>query len=261
VKPVRAEDAGPVLSLEDIHFSYGGQPVLEAVSLRLERGMFLGLIGPNGSGKTTLLKIALGLLRPQQGTVRWFGRPLVRPGQFGARIAYVPQLSQAYVRPFPITVRELVLAGRVPRRGLLRPLNRADRDAVDRALAAVGMEDRAEARLSDLSGGQQQRAFIARALAADAEVLLLDEPMAGIDAAAQERFYDLLARLQRETGRTVMMVSHDLAAITGRVTHLACLNRRLICQGPVTDVAGDPQALSRTFGDLRLIAHSHGEAS
>lgn len=248
-----------VLALENITFSYGGQPVLEGVSLRLERGMFLGLIGPNGSGKTTLLKIALGLLRPERGTVRWFGRPLVRPGQFGSRVAYVPQLRQAYVRPFPVTVRELVAAGRVPRRGLLRPLNRADREAVDQALAAVGMYDRRDARLSDLSGGQQQRAFIARALAADAEVLLLDEPTSGVDAAAQERFYDLLGRLQREMGRTLMLVSHDLAAITGRVTHLACLNRRLVCHGTVAEVAGDPDALERTFGDLRLIAHSHGE--
>lgn len=248
-----------VLALENITFSYGGQPVLEGVSLRLERGMFLGLIGPNGSGKTTLLKIALGLLRPERGTVRWFGRPLVRPGQFGSRVAYVPQLRQAYVRPFPVTVRELVAAGRVPRRGLLRPLNRADREAVDQALAAVGMYDRRDARLSDLSGGQQQRAFIARALAADAEVLLLDEPTSGVDAAAQERFYDLLGRLQREMGRTLILVSHDLAAITGRVTHLACLNRRLVCHGTVAEVAGDPDALERTFGDLRLIAHSHGE--
>ncbi|HEX6990176.1 MAG TPA: metal ABC transporter ATP-binding protein [Bacillota bacterium] len=251
--------AEAVLSLEDISFHYGGQQVLDGINLRLERGTFLGLIGPNGSGKTTLLKVALGLLKPQRGVVRWFGQLLTRPGQFGSRVAYVPQLSQAYVRPFPVTVRELVAAGRVPRRGLLRPLDREDREAVEAALAAVGMADRRDDRLSDLSGGQQQRAFIARALAADAEVLLLDEPTSGIDAAAQERFYDLLGRLQRDTGRTLLLVSHDLAAITRRVTHLACINRRLLCSGTVAEVAHDPEGLARAFGDLRLIAHSHGE--
>ena len=252
-----ASSSEVVLALEGVTFAYGGQVVLDDVSLELRRGTFLGLIGPNGSGKTTLLKVALGLLRPQRGSVRWFGRELTRPGAAGPRVAYVPQLREGYAPPFPVTVEEVVASGRVAGGRLLRPLGAADRRAVDEALAAVGMTELRRARLSELSGGQQQRAFVARALAAEAEVLLLDEPTAGVDAAAQASFYDLLGRLHQEMGRTLLLVSHDLSMITRRVTHLACLNRRLVYHGSIRDFVEDGVDLRRIFGDLRFIAHSH----
>lgn len=249
-----------VLSLEGVWFSYDGQTVLEDVNLTLERGDFLGLIGPNGSGKTTLLKIALGLLRPQRGKVRWFGRELQGAAGAGGRVAHVPQVVHAFEPRFPVTVAEVVATGRVAQRGLFRRLGRGDWQAVDEALEAVGLPHLRDRRVSELSGGQQQRVFIARALAARPEVMLLDEPTAGVDAGAQERFYALLERLHAERGLALMLISHDIGMITRRVTRLACLNRRLFYHGDIEGFLreGDLRAV---YGDMRVVAHDHGGES
>lgn len=247
--------ADPVLELERVWFRFGPEPVLEDVSLRVEPGEFVGLIGPNGSGKTTLLRIALGLLQPLQGKVRLFGQDM---GGFRdwRRVGYVPQKATAQLGGFPATVREVVLTGRVANRGLGLPFGAADRAAADRALARAGIASLAGRPIGELSGGQQQRALIARALASEPDLLLLDEPTVGVDRAAQEAFYGLLRRLRGETGLAIVLVSHDIGVVTKEVTRLACLNRRL-------HYHGDPglctdEMLSAFYGHpVEVVTHQH----
>ena len=231
----------PVVELEDVDFAYpGGPPVLRDVTLRVEQGEFLAVAGPNGGGKTTLLRIALGLERPQAGTARLFGEPA--SGLRGrSRIGYLAQRAQLGIDS-PVTVREVVAAGRVPRRGLVGPLRSEDRVQVGRAIERVGLADRASAPLSTLSGGLQQRAFIAKALAGEPELLVLDEPTAGVDVDAQEALAALLEELHRDLRVTILFVSHEFGAVERFVDRLV-----LVRGGIVFD--GDPAALPSHWHD------------
>lgn len=243
------------VDLRHVSFSYDGQPVLQDVSLVVNPGDFLGIVGPNGSGKTTLLRIILGLQPPGAGEVRLFGQPLAAFRQWD-RVGYVPQKAAAFNGSFPATVREVVLTGRVARRGLFRRLNREDRELARGALELVGMADYAERPIGALSGGQQQRVFIARALASQPDLLILDEPTVGVDAAAQEQFYALLRRLRRDLGLTILLVSHDIGVVTAEVSHLACLNRRLFYHGPASQF--DLGRLPDLYGHpVAMVAHGH----
>jgi len=231
----------PVIELHDVDFAYpAGPPVLRDVTLRVEQGEFLAVAGPNGGGKTTLLRIALGLERPQAGTARLFGEPA--SGLRGrSRIGYLAQRAQLGIDS-PVTVREVVAAGRVPRRGLVGPLRSEDRVQVARAIERVGLADRATASLSTLSGGLQQRAFIAKALAGEPELLVLDEPTAGVDVDAQEALAALLEELHRDLRVTILFVSHEFGAVERFVDRLV-----LVRGGIVFD--GDPAALPAHWHD------------
>jgi zinc transport system ATP-binding protein len=231
----------PLAELRGVGFSYpGGPPVLSEVDLSIESREFVAIAGPNGGGKTTLLRILLGLERPQSGEARLFGEPAaeVRERQ---RIGYLAQRARLGIDS-PVTVRELVAAGRVPRRGVVGFGTRADRALVDRAIARVGLADRAGSPLATLSGGQQQRAFIAKALAGEPELLVLDEPTAGVDVDAQESLAALLGELHRELGATILFVSHEFGAVEGYVDRLV-----LVRGGIVFD--GEPTALPATWHD------------
>jgi zinc transport system ATP-binding protein len=230
----------PALELDDVSFAYrGGPPALEHVSLEVEQGAFLGIAGPNGGGKTTLLRLVLGLERPTSGTVRVLGLP---PGARGApRVAYVAQRAQLATGT-PVTVRETVETGRLAVRGPVGPLRAGDRRAVDRAIERVGLADRAGAPLRTLSGGMQQRAFIARALAAEPELLALDEPTTGVDATAQESLAALLAELRAELGVTILYVSHEFGAVEHVVSRLVLVRGRIVFDG-------DPAALPPVWHD------------
>jgi len=219
----------PAVELEDVSFSYrGGPPALEDVSLSVEQGAFVGIAGPNGGGKTTLLRLALGLERPLAGSVRVFGRP---PGARGSpRIGYLAQRAQL-VSGTPVTVQELVEAGRLAVRGPFGPLRAADRFAVDHALERVGLSDRADAPLRTLSGGMQQRAFIAKALASEPALLALDEPTTGVDAESQESLAVLLAELRAELGVTILYVSHEFGAVEHVVSRLLLVRGRIVFDG------------------------------
>ncbi|MGB9792893.1 MAG: metal ABC transporter ATP-binding protein [Thermacetogeniaceae bacterium] len=244
-----------VLRLEHVFFSYSREPVLEDVSLSLEEGDFLALIGPNGSGKTTLVKIVLGLLKPTSGKVFLFGD---ESSEFSAwyRIGYVPQ-RPALDFAFPSTVLEAVAAGRFGRVGLGRRLKREDWEAVEEAMAMVGLLHLYDRPLSELSGGQQQRVFIARALAGQPELLVLDEPQVGLDDYALNDFYRLLKHLNEEKGITVMMVSHDVGVVGRWVKSVACLNRRLIYHGSAKEPLR-PAQLSALYGaEVRAVAGGH----
>jgi zinc transport system ATP-binding protein len=250
-----ASDA-PLASLEHVCFSYGGEQVLHEVDLRIDQGDFLGIIGPNGGGKTTLLRILLGLARSECGHVRLFGTD-IRDFREWHRIGYVPQKAVAFESRFPATVAEVVLSGRVGRTGLGRPFRAADRRAVADALETAGMAEFRDRLIGRLSTGQQQRVFIARALANQPALLVLDEPTVGVDPEAQEQFYGLLRRLNREGGTTLILVSHDVSVIAKEVTQLACLNRTLVFHGS-PDEAIRCGAIAQMYrADSLIVTHHH----
>lgn len=240
-----------VVEVADVTFAYGDRPVVEDVSLEVDRGDFLGLVGPNGSGKTTLLELIIGLRRPDSGSVRLFGQP-AHAAETGKRVGFVPQDVAETEGEMPVTVREVVRMGRYPRR-LFGRFTAEDRAAVDAALRRVEIEDLAERRVGRLSGGQRQRVFIARALAAEADLLALDEPTVGVDAESREAFYDLLGELNDE-GMTIVLIEHDIGVVTTHASEIACLNRELYFHGdPETFVETD--ALSAAYGDGQSIVH------
>ncbi len=212
-----------VISIRDLWVCRGEHTVLESISLELAAGDFLGLIGPNGGGKSTLLKVMLGLIKPDRGSIAIFGLP---PAAARSRVGYMPQKT-VFDQSFPVNVLDVVLMGRYSRTGLMHRYGPHDRIAARSALAAVGMEDRAMREIGALSGGEQQRVFVARSLVSDPKLLLLDEPTAGVDSAQQTDFYDLLCHLNRDQGIAIVLVSHDVTAISKYVSKIACLNQRL----------------------------------
>ncbi len=219
------------VELEGVSFAYRpGQPVLTDVSLSIEEGEFVAVAGPNGGGKTTFVRLVLGLLRPTAGTVRLFGEPSQRFSR-RATLGYVAQRAQIGGHG-PVTVREVVSAGRLAQGGLLGPLRSRDRAIVDAAIQDVGLSERADARLSELSGGQQQRAFIAKALAGEPSLLVLDEPTAGVDAGSQESLARLLDRLHRDRNVTMLYVSHEFGAVESIVERLVLVRGGIVFDGP-----------------------------
>jgi zinc transport system ATP-binding protein len=237
------------ITVENVHFAYDDQPVLKDISLAIEEGEFLGLIGPNGSGKTTLLKIMLGLQTPDRGTVELFGTPATKFTD-GTRLGYVSQHSTDADAMMPVTVREVVKMGRYAHAGLW-PLDSEDDEIVDDALDKVGITDLADRRISRLSGGQRQRAYIARALASEADLLALDEPTVGVDADSVEQFYDLLGELN-EDGITILLIEHDISVVTKHADTIACLDCELYehCE---TRQFLESDALERAFSSARVV--------
>jgi zinc transport system ATP-binding protein len=245
-----------LIALRGVAFGYGGAPVLLDIDLTIRERDFLAIIGPNGSGKTTLVKVALGLLKPTSGTVEIFGRPL---GEFNdwAKIGYIPQKA-TYIDPyFPASVEEVVAMALVSSRKSGAGSGREGRDRILRALGEVGMAEFRKWPIGRLSGGQQQRVFIARALVTSPRVLVLDEPTTGVDAANQTAFYELLDRLNREEGLTIVLITHDIGIVNKHVTRVACLNQRLVYHGSHEDFCR-----SEVFRDMvsrgdHLISHEH----
>ena len=216
------------LRLEHVSFAYGpGPPVLRDVDLEVERGEFVAIAGPNGGGKTTLVRLVVRLEEPTSGRVEVFTR----------KIGYLPQRAQAGIDA-PLTVRELVTAGRASRTRLFGPLAGADREAVRQAIDRVDLTPQADRRLATLSGGQQQRAFIAKALAAEPELLVLDEPTTGVDVEAQDAIAALLQRLRDELGMTVLYVSHEFGAVERFVERLVLVRGEIVFDGPPSALPG-----------------------
>jgi zinc transport system ATP-binding protein len=224
----------PVLRVQDVSFAYVSSPILERITFDLQAGDYVGIIGPNGGGKTTLLKIMLGLLRPDTGQVLLLG-DAVRQSENRHRIGYVPQRAAAEDHLFPATVEEVVMSGRTAGRGFLSMRTKADAAAVKRAMKTSDVSHLAHRRVGTLSGGERQRVMIARALAGDPAVLMLDEPTAAVDAPSQEAFYVFLRKLHAQ-GLTIVIVSHDVDIITHEVDTVLCLNKHLVCHGPTAEV-------------------------
>lgn len=224
----------PLIELENVGFQYEYTQVLKNISLRVEEGDFLALLGQNGSGKSTLLKLILGLLKPMSGEIALFGENAT---QFKNRewIGYVSQKSNAFNSGFPATVAEVVKSGLTKKAGLFKRLPKDSDKLVLRALADVGMDEFATRNIGQLSGGQQQRVFIARALVAQPKLLILDEPTVGIDHENVQAFYDMLAHLNQHHNMTLILVTHDVDTVSDRVSHVACLNQTIHFHGYKND--------------------------
>lgn len=221
IPPPDIEPAPEVMRLSHLWAGYGQEPVLEDINLSVRELDFIGLIGPNGSGKTTLFRVMLGLLPPLRGAVTILGQPVQQGRRY---VGYVPQHVE-FDEDFPIRVEDVVLSGRLGRRGWRRSYGEEDHRVVTTALEAVELMDQRHRRLGELSGGQRKRAYIARALATDPKILLLDEPLAGVDSHIGTHLYGLLQQLNQRL--TILMISHDIGAISTCVKTVGCLNRRL----------------------------------
>ncbi len=242
-----AEDTSlkPVLEFDEVWFGYDGEIAVQDITFSVTPGEFMAVLGPNGSGKTTLLKLALGLIKPQRGAVRIFGED---PRSFNgwSRVGYVPQRVEAVQTRFPATASEVVSYGLYKGFDPLRMFRRSSGKEVAETLEIVGIPELADRRVSDMSVGQQQRMLIARALIRKPELLLMDEPVAGVDAAGQEAFHALVRRLNTEMGMTVMLISHDIGAVMREATTCACINREIVFHGGVHDIRSSD--LSKLYG-------------
>lgn len=243
----------PFVDVRSVTFGYGGAPVLEDVSLHLHAGQFAALVGPSGAGKTTLLRLLLGSLTPTRGTLVIGGREVT--GRPASHVGYVPQLETINWN-FPVTAEQVVLMGRVRRSGYLPWYGRSDHARAADLLEKLEIGDVAQRPIRALSGGQQQRVFLARALIAEPDLLILDEPTSGVDARTAEEILHLLAHLNQQ-GITILMTTHDLNAAAAHVPWVICLRHRVIAQGTPED-ALTPVSLRETYDAEFIVTRQHG---
>jgi manganese/zinc/iron transport system ATP- binding protein len=243
----------PVVEVHDLTVSYDRKPVLWDIDLTLPSGSLVGIIGPNGAGKSTLIKAVMGLVPLSSGFVRIFNQSLA---DVRKRVSYVPQ-RESVDWDFPTSVYDVVLMGRYGSLGLFKRPSAADKEAARQALEKVGMAPYSQRQISQLSGGQQQRVFLARALAQDADLYLMDEPFAGVDAATEAAIIDLL-RQMREQGKTVVVVHHDLQSAADYFDWILLLNLRLVGSGPADQVLTQP-LLEETYGGKLTVLSKVGD--
>ena len=268
--PAHGLDAGHAMAhadvwLSDVSAGYGERVALEHVTVAVEPGSLLAVVGPNGAGKSTLLKLMAGLVRPWTGRIQVLGGPA---GREAHRVAYVPQ-AELVDWAFPVTVEDVVMMGRFPKLGSIRRPGADDRRAVGDALAQVKMDDHRRIQIGRLSGGQRRRVFLARALAAEPDLFLLDEPVTGIDAVTQELLMDIL-EAQAARGKTVVATTHDLACAAQRFQQVLAVNRTVVAYGP-SNLVLDAKVLSAAYGGHLLVlgdstvvlddAHHHDDAN
>jgi ABC-type Mn2+/Zn2+ transport system ATPase subunit len=248
----RQPEVTPVVDVRRLVAGYDGEPVLLQVSFSAGAGRQVGIVGPNGSGKTTIFRVLLGMMPPTSGEVRLFGQPIGTLDRRRHPIGYLPQ-SRTTKRDFPVSARDVVSMGRVGRIGVFRFAGRADREAVDRAIAEVGLADKADRPFGALSGGEQQRFLLARALVAEAQLIILDEPVNGLDVATREQV-DRLVGTHVATGGTALISTHDLSPDSlNRFDWLICLRGEIVAQGPPLEVAAN-EAVRRVFQGLPQVA-------
>lgn len=232
----------PALELHDLTVSYAKKPVLYGVDIQVPQGALVGIIGPNGAGKSTMIRAIMGLTPLSGGWVRIFGESFEKNRQ---RVGYVPQREQVDW-DFPVNVMDVVLMGRYGRRGWLRRVTKEDKKIAEESLDKVGMLPFCNRQIANLSGGQQQRVFLARALAQQSDLYLMDEPFAGVDATTERAIMTLLQDLQSQ-GKTILVVHHDLTTAKEYFDHLLLLNMRLIAFGKTQD-AFTVEQLQKTYG-------------
>lgn len=237
-----------VISIKDVNFAYNGVPILEDVTLDIGERDSVCIVGPNGGGKTTLLNLILGLLHPDEGQIKIFGK---KPEDARLNIGYVPQYAH-YDPLFPVTVFDVVLMGRLGS-SFFGPYQKADKEAALSALEKMELTDVQNHLFSEISGGQRQRALIARALTCKAEILILDEPTANIDVHVEANLFEILHNLNKHM--TILLVTHDIGFVSTFFKSVACVNRKVVVH-PTSDLTGD---LIRDIyeEDIRMIRHDH----
>ncbi len=248
-----------MIEFKNVDFCYGDVPVLENVSFDVNAGDYLGVIGPNGGGKTTLLNLMLGLIKPSSGEIKVFGERIAELKKERAKIGYVPQRLSQLDANFPGTVDEIVGSGRTAGNGLFHVFSKIDKAAIERAIEIAGVNDLRKKLIGDLSGGQRQRVMIARALAGDPKLLILDEPTTGVDINAQEQFYHFLGELNHKHHLTIVFVSHDIDIIANEVHQMLLLNKRVVSYGEAKDLI-NKRYLDELYGnkiDFTFHPHHH----
>lgn len=216
--------SSPIIEARNISFGYEGRSILNDTSLEIYSGDFMAIVGPNGSGKSTLMKICTGLMKPRQGSVALFGKEISKFKEWG-RIGYIPQNATSFNQGFPATVEEVVKANLYSRIGLMGRINKQHIEKVHESLDLVGMLNFRDRMVGKLSGGQQQRVFIAKALVSSPEILFMDEPTSGIDASSEKDFYALMDELNKNKNITIVMVTHDIGAVSKNISRVICLSK------------------------------------
>jgi len=245
-----------VIEVNGLNVSRNGRRVIEDATFTIGRGTYMGIMGPNGGGKTTLLQAILGIIPHESGSIQILGKPMEEFDQWN-KLSWVSQHSITFDEKFPINVRELVSLGRLNRSNLAKPLKKADWEKVNEVLKFMGISKLADRRIGHLSGGQKQRVFVAKAIVRDPEVLILDEPVAGVDPEAQKRFYMKLSNLNGKQGTTILIVSHDLTAVFCRMSHAMCVNRR-VYTSPISPDADPNEVLQKVYGEhFHFVFHDH----
>jgi manganese/zinc/iron transport system ATP- binding protein len=243
----------PIVEVHDLTVSYYKKPVLWDIDLRFPQGNVIGIMGPNGAGKSTLLKTMMGLISPDSGYTKLFGKTL---DEVRKQVSYVPQ-KESVDWDFPASVLDVVVMGRYAQLGLFRRPGKADKEKALACLHKVGMESLAKRQIAQLSGGQQQRVFLARALAQEAQLYLMDEPFVGVDAATEKMIINLLQAMAHE-GKTIIVVHHDLQSAPNYFDWSVLLNMRVVAAGPTQDVF-TPALLQETYGGKLTILSKIGE--
>ena len=246
----------PILEVSNLHVNRSNSVVIEDANFTIHKGDYIGMVGPNGGGKTSLILALLNILPKTKGTIRLFGQDISSFSNW-EKVAYVPQHAINFDPQFPLSVRELVALGRVNRSNLGRTLKQEDWDAVDDVLEFMGISDVAAKRIGHLSGGQKQRVFVAKALVRKPEIILLDEPIVGVDAETQEKFYKKLSDLNVEKGITILLVTHDLAAVFCRMSKVMCINRN-VNVSEIAEGLEPEEVLRKAYGDhFHFVFHKH----
>jgi zinc transport system ATP-binding protein len=235
----------PVIKVTNLSYSYDSIPSLDHISFTVDKGDFLGIIGPNGAGKTTLFQCILGIVNDFSGEINLFGFDIKQVKKMLQRVGYVPQ-KKSVEQAFPATVREIVSLGMMGKK--------ISKDSIDNAIEFVELGAYRNKRIGELSEGQQQRVIIAKALVMQPELLILDEPTTGIDSTAQQKFYDLLTKLNKDKGITIVWSSHDLNAVEKLASKVACIDRKLFFHGESEDFFGNEERM-KSYVEFAMQSH------
>ncbi|MBA1432698.1 MAG: metal ABC transporter ATP-binding protein [Epsilonproteobacteria bacterium] len=245
----------PIFDVKNLSFVVHGQTILQNINLQVFHGEYIAIIGPNGGGKTTLIRMLLGLEEPTSGEIRLFGKKLKHFKEWH-KIGYVPQRASYVDANFPATVEDIVNMGRIAKRGIFAGMSQEDREIVQDAMQKMDIADLKDKMVGTLSGGQRQRVMIARALASSPEILILDEPNTGVDIVSQQRFYKLLATLNKEEGITILFITHDIGVIADDIGRLFTINQKAtICNNPKEALSCEE--MSELYGIEAHLLHNH----
>ena len=245
----------PIFDVKNLSFVVHGQTILKNINFQIFNGEYIAIIGPNGGGKTTLIRMLLGLEKPTSGEIRLFGKKLKQFKEW-YKIGYVPQRASHVDANFPATVEDIVNMGRIAKRGIFAGMSQEDREIVQDAMQKMDIADLKDKMVGTLSGGQRQRVMIARALASSPEILILDEPNTGVDAVSQQRFYKLLAKLNKEEGITILFITHDIGVIADDIGRLFTINQQAtICNDPKKALSCEE--MSELYGIDAHLIHNH----